>query len=143
MLFERLVSKGLAHYSYLVGDRNEAIVIDPRMDCRVYVEKASTEGMRITHILETHRNEDYVVGSAELANLTGAQIWHADSQWDYRYGLEAKHQQKWKIGRLEVEALYTPGHTPGSMSYLLRDPSGLALGCFYRRCPICWGGRTH
>jgi hydroxyacylglutathione hydrolase len=125
MLFERLVSKGLAHYSYLVGDRNEAIVIDPRMDCRVYVEKASTEGMRITHILETHRNEDYVVGSAELANLTGAQIWHADSQWDYRYGLEAKHLQKWKIGRLEVEALYTPGHTPGSMSYLLRDPSGL------------------
>ena len=125
MLFDRIVSKGLAHYSYLVGDKFEAVVIDPRLDCEVYVERASSEGMRITHILETHRNEDYVVGSAELASRTGAQIWHADSQWDYRYGLAAKEGQRWKTGRLEIEAIHTPGHTPGSMSYLLRDPGGL------------------
>ena len=125
MLFERIVSKGLAHYSYLVGDKFEAVVIDPRLDCEFYVERASSEGMRITHILETHRNEDYVVGSAELASRTGAQVWHADSQWDYRYGLASEEGQKWKIARLEIEAINTPGHTPGSMSYLLRDPGGL------------------
>ena len=67
MLFERIISRGLAHYSYLVGDKNDAIVIDPRRDCEVYIEKASLEGMRISHILETHRNEDYFVGSMELA----------------------------------------------------------------------------
>lgn len=125
MIFERIISKGLAHYSYLVGDRNEAVVIDPRRDCRIYVKKASAEGMRIFHILETHRNEDYVIGSVELASLTGAQIWHVDGQLDYGYGLEAKHGQRWKIGRLEMQAIDTPGHTPGSMSYLMRDPSGL------------------
>ena len=38
--------------------------------------------------------------------------------------------QKWKVGRLEIEAISTPGHTPGSMSYLLRDPSGLAWMVF-------------
>ena len=130
MLFERIVSKGLAHYSYLVGDKFEAVVIDPRLDCEVYVERASSEGMRITHILETHRNEDYVVGSAELASRTGAQIWHADGQWDYRYGLAAEEGQKWKIARLEIEAIHTPGHTPGSMSYLLRDPGGLPWVAF-------------
>lgn len=125
MLFERIVSKGLAHYSYLVGDKFEAAVIDPRLDCEVYVERASSEGMRINQIFETHRNEDYVVGSAELASRTGATVWHADGQWDYGYGLAVKKGQRWKIGRLEMESIHTPGHTPGSMSYLLRDLGGL------------------
>ncbi len=124
MLFERIISRGLSHYSYLVGDKNEALVIDPRRDCEIYVEKASAEGMRIAHILETHRNEDYFVGSMELAYRTDTEVWHADSQWDYRYGHAVQPNQKWKVGRLEIEAIPTPGHTPGIMSYLLRDPDG-------------------
>ncbi len=70
MLFERIGSAGLSHYSYLIGDRGEAAVIDPRRDCGVYVSKAIKEGYRICHILETHRNEDYVAGSVELAFFT-------------------------------------------------------------------------
>jgi hydroxyacylglutathione hydrolase len=126
MLFERIVSEGLAHYSYLIGDKNEALVIDPRRDCSVYLRMASSAGMRISHILETHRNEDYFVGSVDLAGRSGAEIWHADSQWDYRYGHPVQPGQKWKVGRLEFEAILTPGHTPGSMSYLLKDPTGLS-----------------
>ena len=130
MIFERIVSEGLAHYSYLAGDKNEALVIDPRRDVEVYVETATKAGMRIAHILETHRNEDYLVGSMELADRTGAEVWHADSQWDYRYGSSVQPGQKWKAGRLEFEAIPTPGHTPGSMSYLLRDPTGLSSMVF-------------
>jgi len=124
MLFERVESVGLSHYSYILGDRNEAVVIDPRRDCNVYVELASREGMRIAHILETHRNEDYVIGSVELASRTGAKIWHADSELDYKYGTAAEEGQVWKVGRFRLEAIQTPGHTPGSMSYLLRDSGG-------------------
>ncbi|HNX39593.1 MAG TPA: MBL fold metallo-hydrolase [Methanothrix sp.] len=124
MIIERIVSEGLAHYSYLIGDRSEAIVIDPRRDVDIYLKTAAQADMRISHILETHRNEDYFVGSMELAGRTGGQVWHADSQWDYQYGKPAAHGQRWKAGRLEVEALATPGHTPGSFSYLLRDPAG-------------------
>ncbi len=130
MLFERIVSEGLAHYSYLTGDKNQALVIDPRRDAEVYVEKASHAGMRIAHILETHRNEDYFVGSMELAGMTGAEVWHADGQWDYSYGRPVQPGQRWKVGRLEFEAIPTPGHTPGSMSYLLRDPTGVASMVF-------------
>lgn len=125
MIFERIVSQGLAHYSYLIGDKNEAIVIDPRRDCDVYKDIASAEGMRIVYILETHRNEDYVIGSMELAAKTGAEIWHADSQWDYRYGKAVKDGHRWRFGRLEIEAVHTPGHTPGIMSYLMHDPGGV------------------
>ncbi len=125
MLLERIVSTGLAHYSYLVGDKNLALVIDPRRDVDDYIKMANMAGMRIGYILETHRNEDYFVGSMELAAWTGAEVWHADRQWDYQYGLPVTAGQKWRVGRIEVEALATPGHTPGSMSYLLRDPTGI------------------
>jgi hydroxyacylglutathione hydrolase len=86
--------------------------------------------MRIVHILETHRNEDYFVGSMELARRTGAKAWHADSQLDYKYGEAVQPGQRWNVGRLVIEAIATPGHTPGSMSYLLRDPSGIAWMVF-------------
>ena len=124
MLFERFEYEGLAHYSYLIGDQREALVIDPRRDCEVYAERAHGEGMRIKHILETHRNEDYVIGSLELAHRTDAEIWHADRQLDYRYGQPVEDGQTWKVGRLELAAIHSPGHTPGSMSYLLRDRGG-------------------
>ena len=77
MLFERIEAKGLAHYSYLIGAGNRAVVIDPRRDCDVYIEAATREGRPITHILETHRNEDYVIGSVELAHRTGAEVLHS------------------------------------------------------------------
>ena len=124
MLFERVESKGLAHYSYIVGDGKEAVVVDPRRDCDIYVQKTAQAGMRIAHVLETHRNEDYVVGSVELAARTGAQIWHADAQLDYQYGQPVEDGQTWTVGRLKLQAIHTPGHTPGSMSYLLHDPGG-------------------
>ena len=124
MIFERIESKGLAHYSYLIGHQGEAAVIDPRRDCQVYVERAYQHGYRIKYILESHRNEDYVVGSVELARRTGAEIWHADSQLRYRYGEVVEDGQTWRVGRLEIRAIHSPGHTPGSMSYLVRDPQG-------------------
>ena len=121
MLFARIESEGLAHYSYIFGDGGSAVVIDPRRDCDIYVEKAAAAGMHITHILETHRNEDYCIGSVELAARTGAQIWHAEDSLDYQYGKPVANGQQWTIGRLRLNAIHTPGHTPGSMSYLLHD----------------------
>ncbi|MGD1995953.1 MAG: MBL fold metallo-hydrolase [Anaerolineae bacterium] len=124
MLFERIESEGIAHYSYLIGDQQEAAVIDPRRDCDAYIEKASKQGLRIACILETHRNEDYAIGSPELASRTRAEIWHADEQWDYHYGQPVQDGQTWRVGRLKLRAIHSPGHTPGSMSYLLHDPDG-------------------
>ena len=129
MLIERFESPGLAHLSYLIADGGLAAAIDPRRDCDAYVRVAEQAGQRITFILETHRNEDYVVGSRELAARTGAEIWHAEGvlgyePLDYQYGRAVEDGQTWRIGRLLLEALHTPGHTPGSMSYLLREPGG-------------------
>lgn len=124
MLFKRIESEGLAHYSYIIGDGGEAAVIDPRRDCSIYEWETSRKGHKIKYILETHRNEDYITGSTELKSRTEAEIWHADSQWDYGYGQPVEDGQLWKIGRLKIRAIHSPGHTPGMMSYLLHDPEG-------------------
>ena len=60
MIFRRFVSEGLAHYSYVVGDRDRAIVIDPRRDCDVYIEAATAEGGRQTHYPAPRFVTDYV-----------------------------------------------------------------------------------
>ena len=124
MILERIVSEGLAHFSYVVGDQNQAVVIDPRRDCDVYIKKASQAGLRITHVLETHRNEDYLVGTLELSSHTGASMWHADQQLNYQYGQAVEDGQTWQVGRFQLEAILSPGHTLGSMSYLLHDLGG-------------------
>ena len=134
MYFDRIESKGLAHYSYLIGDGTEAAVIDPRRDCDIYKKAAQEAGLAIKIILETHRNEDYIIGSLELASQTGAEIWHADSQLDYAYGQPVQDGQAWRVGGLELRAIHTPGHTEGHMSYLLHDPDGSPWMIFTGDC---------
>ena len=113
-------SEGLAALSYFVSSENEAMVIDPRRDASIYQRLSQDSRCRITHIFETHRNEDYVTGSVELANLTGATIFHGHGlQWGF--GKTIKDNQEIQIGLLRIKALHTPGHSPESMSYVLYD----------------------
>lgn len=120
MFFETIRSKGLAHNSYLFGSDGAAAVVDPRRDCEIYLERASAHEAALTHIFETHRNEDYLVGSPELARRTGAVIHHG-SRLDFAYGTPARHGDRFEIGTLEVSVLETPGHTVESLSYVLND----------------------
>jgi hydroxyacylglutathione hydrolase len=122
LIFERVKSEGLAHISYFVGSKKEAVVIDPRRDCQVYVDLARREELSIKYIFETHRNEDYVIGSRELAHQTGARIYHG-SGLDFKYGEALADGQVFHFGRMELIAIHTPGHTDESMSYALVDPN--------------------
>ena len=105
-------------------------MIDPRLDVDVYESLLARTGHRLRHILETHRNEDYLVGSLELGSRTGAEIWHADGQLDYEYGRPVDDGMEWGVGRLRLRALSTPGHTPGHMSYVLRERHGGVRAAF-------------
>lgn len=120
MKFERIKSEGLAHLSYFIGSENEAIVIDPRRDCQIYINLARREGMNIKYIFETHRNEDYIIGSLELKELTDAEIYHGHGV-EFKYGNYLNEGQKFDFGSMRLAALHTPGHTDESMSYILTD----------------------
>jgi len=127
MYFEHVYEKGLAQASYFIGCQatGEAIVIDPKRDIDTYLQIAERENMRITKIAETHIHADFLSGSRELAQATGAEILLSDEggeDWQYQFehtGL--KDGDKFKVGNLILEVMHTPGHTPEHISFLLTD----------------------
>lgn len=120
MLVKRIKSEVVSHLSYFVGSENEAFVVDPDRDCQTYLRIAQREAIKIKYVFETHRNEDYLTGSKELASLIQAKIYHGP--WpDLKYGKTSQDGQKFKIGNLSVTAIHTPGHTPGCVSYAVAD----------------------
>lgn len=120
MKFQALKSEIVSHISYLVGSKNEAAVIDPRRDCDIYLETAKKWEAKIKFVFETHRNEDYVIGSVELAKATGAKVFHGPGL-DWGYGSTISDTQEFSMGSLTTLALHTPGHSPESTCYVLLD----------------------
>jgi hydroxyacylglutathione hydrolase len=127
MYFEHIYERGLAQGSYFIGCQKtrEAIVIDPKRDIDTYLEIAKRQRLKITHITETHIHTDFLSGSRELSNATGADIYLSDeggNEWLYQYphfGL--KDGDIIKVGNLKFEVFHTPGHTPEHISFLLTD----------------------
>lgn len=121
MQLEIVKAKGLAHNSYFLSDRGEAIVIDPRRDCEIYAELAGRECARIKYIFESHCHEDFVIGSTALQRLTGAEIGHS---WEthFRYGdHDLRDGETFYVGDLKVEVLHTPGHTNDSICFAVYE----------------------
>ena len=120
MFLETVPTEGLGHLSYVFGAEGEAAVVDPRRDCAVYEDIARRHGARITTILETHRNEDYVHGSKALAARTGADILHG-AALPFAYGHPVRHGDRLGLGTVEIQVLETPGHTDESLSFAVHD----------------------
>jgi hydroxyacylglutathione hydrolase len=120
MIFETVKSAGLAHKSYFIGSGGAAAIIDPRRDCDVYLEIAERNNLNIEYIFETHRNEDYVVGSIELSEITEAEVYHGTGL-NFSYGNFARDGDKFELGTIELGILETPGHTRESISITVRD----------------------
>jgi hydroxyacylglutathione hydrolase len=120
MFVAKVKSEGLAHISYFVGSGTEACVIDPRRDCDEYLRIAAEKEMRIRYIFETHRNEDYAIGSVELASMTGAEIFHGGAL-PFNYGRNLHDGQEFPLEDVRIKALATPGHTYEHYCYSLTD----------------------
>jgi hydroxyacylglutathione hydrolase len=131
MFLETVRSPELGHFSYILGDGAAAAVIDPRRDCEVYMDIADRQGAKITHIFETHRNEDYLTGSCELAERTGAAVYHGP-ETAFGYGRSVAEGDRFALGDAELSVLFTPGHTFDSISLVLRDTGfgELPIGVF-------------
>ena len=146
MLIKRIYDTKLAQASYLVGCQatGEALVIDPNRDVEQYLRAAEAEGLRITHVTETHIHADFVSGSRELARRTGATLLLSDeggADWKYRFAKEdgatlVTGGDQFMVGNLRFDVLHTPGHTPEHITLLVTDtpatdqPMGAFTGDF-------------
>lgn len=146
MILRIFYDNKLAQASYLVGcaKTGEALVIDPARAPLPYLESARKEGLRITHVTETHIHADFVSGSRELVAATGATVYLSDmgdADWKYGWAGEPNVQlvrdgDAWMVGNVRIQVMHTPGHTPEHIAFLLTDtavaqrPMGLFSGDF-------------
>lgn len=124
MKIEQIYTGCLAQGAYYIESEGEVAIIDPLRETQQYIDKATKEHATIKYIFETHFHADFVSGHIDLANKTGATIiFGPNAKTDYDAYI-AKDNETFKIGKITIKVLHTPGHTLESATYLLIDENG-------------------
>jgi len=147
MFFEQIFEEKLAQYAYIIGCQRtgEAIVVDPMRDIERYHRIAEKNDLKIVAAADTHIHADYLSGLRELAEQ-GVKAYasdEGDADWKYEwlinsdYNYQLLHDgDEFNIGNIKLKAVYSPGHTPEHLSYLVTDgattdePMGILSGDF-------------
>ena len=123
MLLKQYYLGCLAHASYLIGDEQTgtAVIVDPQRDIEQYLEDAKTNGLEIRHVFLTHFHADFLAGHLELRDRTGARI-HLGAKAKAEYSFAPMGDgDTLAFGRVRLEVLETPGHSPESISIVVYD----------------------
>jgi len=123
MILHQFYLSCLAHASYLIGDETSGVaaVVDPQRDIDRYLAFADEHGLRIAHVFLTHLHADFVAGHLELRDRVGATIYlGAAAKAEYAF-TPLKDGDRVEFGRVRLQAIETPGHTPESISIAVYD----------------------
>jgi hydroxyacylglutathione hydrolase len=123
MILHQFYLSCLAHASYLIGDEetHTAAVIDPQRDIDQYLAFAAEHGLHIAHVFLTHLHADFIAGHLELRDRAGAAIYlGAAARAEYPF-TPLHDGDRVEIGRVRLQAIETPGHTPESISIAVYD----------------------
>ena len=124
MKIEQIYTSCLAQGAYYIESNGEAAIIDPLRETQHYVDKATANNAVIKFIFETHIHADFVSGHLDLAKKTGATIVYGPNANTVFKCHNASDNEEFKIGKITLKALHTPGHTLESITYLLIDENG-------------------
>lgn len=121
MKVEQFYDKGLAHASYAIEHNGLVAVIDPGRDPKPYLNFAHSHSAKIVAVIETHPHADFVSSHLELHKATGAVIYASKL-----IGADYPHQgfddgDVISLGDVALHAINTPGHSPDSISIVLKD----------------------
>ena len=124
MKIEQLYTGCLAQGAYYIESKGEVAIIDPLRETQQYIDKAEANNAKIKYIFETHFHADFVSGHVDLAKKTGATIVFgpgASTEYDIHSAID---NEEFKIGKITIKVLHTPGHTLESSTYLLINENG-------------------
>jgi len=124
MKIEQLYTGCLAQGAYYIESEGEVAIIDPLRETQQYIDKAEANNAKIKYIFETHFHADFVSGHVDLAKKTGATIVFgpgASTEYDIHSAID---NEEFKIGKITIKVLHTPGHTLESSTYLLINENG-------------------
>ena len=124
MYIKQLYTSCLSEVAYYIESEGEAAIIDPLRDIEEYILLAKERQATIRYIFETHFHADFVSGHIDLSKATGAPIVYGPNTETNFAIHSANDGEVFKIGKLQLEVLHTPGHTLESTCYLLKDEQG-------------------
>lgn len=130
MFIKQMYTGCLSEAAYYIESEGEAAIIDPLRDIDSYVQLAQERKAAIKYIFETHFHADFVSGHLDLQKATKAPIVYGpNTETQFPIHRATDHEQ-FKLGKLSIEVLHTPGHTIESTCYLLRDENGIPHALF-------------
>lgn len=124
MAFKQLFDPASSTYTYLIIDdeTHDAVLIDPVIEQLARdLALVREHGLHLKHVLETHVHADHISAAQALKQATGAQTAVAQDCHAQGYDRQLEDGNVILFGREEILVIATPGHTPGSVSYLWRD----------------------
>ena len=124
MKIEQIYTGCLAQGAYYIESGGEVAIIDPLREVTPYIKRAKENDAKIKYIFETHFHADFVSGHVTLSKETGAPIIYGPNASPSFDATIAKDGEEFKLGKLTIVALHTPGHTMESTTYLLKDEDG-------------------
>jgi len=121
----QFVRIGKGCLSYMVVSGGEAALIDTTRMTDIYIDFANKLNVKIVHVFDTHLHADHISGGRRIAEKTGATYWlppkdAEEVTFEYR---PLNDGDSVMIGesKIDIHALYTPGHTIGSTSFIVDD----------------------
>lgn len=130
MKIEQIYTGCLAQGAYYIESEGEAAIIDPLREVQPYIQKAKRDGATIKYVFETHFHADFVSGHLDLAHKTGAAIVYGPTaQPDFK-AVVATDGEVFKLGKISIKVLHTPGHTMESSCFLLSNEEGKDIALF-------------
>ncbi|RMA58680.1 MBL fold metallo-hydrolase [Ulvibacter antarcticus] len=130
MNVEQIYTGCLSQGAYYIESEGEVAIIDPLRETKPYLERIARDKANIKYIFETHFHADFVSGHVSLSKQTGAPIVFGPLANPAFDAIIAKDGQEFKVGKVSITALHTPGHTMESTTYLLKDENGKDYAIF-------------
>ena len=107
--------------SHIVESEGKAIVIDPLYPFEKYIDIAKEQGFEIARVFDTHQHADHVSAARDLAQTTGAKL-HLSKYEGYDFDADfVGDSDEFSFGKSNLRVIHTPGHTPGSLSYVVDE----------------------
>ncbi|WPR71021.1 MBL fold metallo-hydrolase [Flavobacterium sp. NG2] len=124
MQIEQIYTGCLAQGAYYITSNGEAAIIDPLRETQPYLDRLERDKVKLKYVFETHFHADFVSGHVDLSEKTGAPIVYGPNANPEFDAIIATDGQEFKIGKITIKVLHTPGHTMESSTFLLIDENG-------------------
>ena len=124
MLFRQLFDTKSSTYTYLIASAKgrEALIIDPvEENVDEYVSHLKELDLKLVKVIDTHIHADHVTGASKLKNNTNCSTVMGENSPAETVDIRLKDEETIEIDQLKIKALYTPGHTSDSYSFLMNN----------------------